>query len=94
MVLPVEEGAALSGTVKTSAGEPLDRLTVMARGKGFGASTVTDSKGAFEIHDLPRLPLRLRVVGRQGELVWDRPLSRPQVELIAARVSAVNECFY
>ena len=29
------------------------------------------------------------------ELVWkDRPLSRPQVELVAARVSAINECFY
>ncbi len=29
------------------------------------------------------------------KLVWDdRPLSRPQVELVAARVSAVNECFY
>ena len=30
-----------------------------------------------------------------AEMVWkDRPLSRPQVELVAARVSAVNECFY
>jgi hypothetical protein len=29
------------------------------------------------------------------ELVWDdAPLSRPQAELLAARVSAVNECFY
>ena len=29
------------------------------------------------------------------DLVWeDRPLSRPQVELVAARVSAINECFY
>jgi len=29
------------------------------------------------------------------ELVWkDRPLTRPQVELVAARVSAINECFY
>lgn len=28
------------------------------------------------------------------KLVWDGPLSRPQTELIAARVSAVNECFY
>ncbi len=29
------------------------------------------------------------------ELFWeDRPLSRPQVELVAARVSALNECFY
>ena len=28
-------------------------------------------------------------------LVWeDGPLSRPQVELLAARVSSVNECFY
>lgn len=30
-----------------------------------------------------------------NEMVWkDRALSRPQVELVAARVSAVNECFY
>lgn len=28
------------------------------------------------------------------ELVWDGPLSRPQAELLAARVAAVNECFY
>ncbi len=27
-------------------------------------------------------------------LVWDRPLTRPQIELVASRVSAVNECFY
>ena len=27
-------------------------------------------------------------------LVWNRPLSRPQIELVAARVSAVSECFY
>ena len=29
-----------------------------------------------------------------GELVWDAPLNRAQCELLAARVSAVNECFY
>jgi hypothetical protein len=28
------------------------------------------------------------------ELVWKTPLSRPQVELVAARVAAMNECFY
>jgi hypothetical protein len=27
-------------------------------------------------------------------LTWNRPLSRPQVELVAARTSALNECFY
>ena len=30
-------------------------------------------------------------VGADG---WNRAISRPQVELIAARVSALNECFY
>ncbi|MDG2113541.1 MAG: alkylhydroperoxidase-related (seleno)protein [Actinomycetota bacterium] len=28
------------------------------------------------------------------ELVWDRALERPQVELVAATVSKLNECFY
>ncbi len=29
------------------------------------------------------------------EMVWNnRPMTRPQVELVAARVSAINECFY
>lgn len=28
------------------------------------------------------------------KLVWDTPLSRPQVELVASRVAAMNECFY
>ena len=28
------------------------------------------------------------------DLKWDGPLSRPQAELLAARVSALNECFY
>lgn len=29
-----------------------------------------------------------------AELVWDRPLGRPQVEVVAATVSRLNECFY
>ena len=32
--------------------------------------------------------------GNFFELVWDGPLTRPQCELMAARVSALNECFY
>ncbi len=28
------------------------------------------------------------------DLCWDRPLSRPQAELLAARTTALNECFY
>ena len=36
-------------------------------------------------------------VGRGGgfnDMVWDGPMSRPQAELLAARVSSINECFY
>jgi alkylhydroperoxidase family enzyme len=33
-------------------------------------------------------------LGNFTQLVWDGPLSRPQTELVAARVSAINECFY
>ncbi len=29
-----------------------------------------------------------------SELVWNRALSRPQVELLASTVSSLNECFY
>ena len=29
-----------------------------------------------------------------GDLVWDTPLQRTQVELVASRVAALNECFY
>ena len=29
-----------------------------------------------------------------ANLIWDRDLSRPQVELLASTVSALNECFY
>ncbi|MGF1596297.1 MAG: hypothetical protein ACFCVK_05105 [Acidimicrobiales bacterium] len=28
------------------------------------------------------------------DLVWSTPLQRPQVELVASRVAAMNECFY
>lgn len=42
--------------------------------------------------------LVLQMYGGPGlftEMVWEgTPLSRPQSELLAARVSAVNECFY
>jgi len=29
-----------------------------------------------------------------ADLEWETPLSRPQVELVASRVAAINECFY
>jgi hypothetical protein len=42
--------------------------------------------------------LVMQMYGGEGrgfyDLEWTGPLSRPQIELIASRVSAVNECFY
>lgn len=45
--------------------------------------------------------LRLKIVRSMysgtnfDEMIWtDRSLSRPQIELVAARTSALNECFY
>lgn len=32
--------------------------------------------------------------GQFYDLEWDRPLSRPQTEVLATAVSAANECFY
>ena len=32
--------------------------------------------------------------GGFSEMVWNGPLTRPQAELLAARVSSANECFY
>ena len=32
--------------------------------------------------------------GGFNDMVWGGPLSRPQAELLAARVSSINECFY
>lgn len=42
------------------------------------------------------LLVRAMYSGRSfGDLVWEhRALSRPQIELVAARTSALNECFY
>ncbi len=41
------------------------------------------------------LALEMYAKGDFAKLVWEeRPLARPQVELVAARVSALNECFY
>ncbi len=54
--------------------------------------------GAVPDDNLMRLGLVMAMYGSIDELarpVWDhRSLGRPQVELVAARTSALNECFY
>ena len=61
-----------------------------------GANVARSLSLAAEDHDLWR-GLVLSMYSRDEflEMVWtDRALSRPQVELLAARTSALNECFY
>lgn len=41
-----------------------------------------------------RVGVALYHEGQFLDLDWDRPLSRPQAELLATTVSAANECFY
>ena len=41
-----------------------------------------------------RVGMALYHDGQFLELDWDRPLSRPQTEVLATAVSAANECFY
>jgi hypothetical protein len=45
-------------------------------------------------HSFMSLTAAMYAFGDFAELVWERPLTRPQIELVAARVSSVNECFY
>lgn len=64
---------------------------------GFGGANVAKSLSVAPTANMMRLGLvRALYSGtRFGELKWDDgSLNRPQVELLAARTSALNECFY
>ncbi len=56
----------------------------------FALSLVPDEKDAFEdLHGPLYLP-----VAEIGNWEFGRTLRRPQMELVAARTSAINDCFY
>ena len=64
---------------------------------GFGGANVARSLSIAPTANMMRLGVvrALYSGNRFGELRWDDgALNRPQVELIAARTSALNECFY
>jgi hypothetical protein len=64
---------------------------------GFGGANVAKSLSIAPTANMARLRVvRALYSGeRFGELRWeDGALDRPQVELLAARTSALNECFY
>lgn len=98
-------GRQLEPLPDPSPGEPT-RVVPDGLGDIGGWLPMTDPyEGANVARSLSYVPednrIRLRLVRalysgqRFGEMVWtDSAMSRPQVELVAARTSALNECFY
>lgn len=79
------------------ASETVDIGAYVPAQTGFAGANVAKSLSVAPTANMMRLGLvRALYSGtRFGELRWDDgPLNRPQVELIAARTSALNECFY
>ena len=79
------------------ADETIDIGAYVPAQTGFVGANVAKSLSVAPTANLMRLGLvRALYSGtRFGELRWDdAPLNRPQVELVAARTSALNECFY
>jgi hypothetical protein len=109
-VVPIDRACALLGRPieplpDPAAGEPSGERAAETVGigsylpvqVGFDGANVAKSLSVAPTANMMRLGLvRALYSGtRFGELKWDDgPLNRPQVELVAARTSALNECFY
>ena len=79
------------------ADETVDIGAYLPAAAGFGGPNVAKSLSVAPTANLMRLGVvrALYSGDRFGNLRWDDgALNRPQVELIAARTSALNECFY
>lgn len=77
--------------------ETVDIGAYLPSAAGFAGANVARSLSVAPTANMMRLGVvRALYSGtRFGELRWDDgALNRPQVELIAARTSALNECFY
>lgn len=89
--LPAPEPGQPTGAVNPSA-RPSKGFVAMARGTStwWAVSLVPDAfEGMEEFHNTLYLSPQEMMLGNAPRL-----LSRPQIELVAARTSAVNECFY
>jgi len=79
------------------ADETIDIGAYLPAAAGFPGANVARSLSVAPTANMTRLRVvrALYSGDRFGDLRWDDgALSRPQVELIAARTSALNECFY
>jgi hypothetical protein len=77
--------------------ETVDIGAYLPAAEGFLGPNVAKSLSVAPTANMMRLGVvrALYSGDRFGELCWDDgALNRPQVELIAARTSALNECFY
>lgn len=108
--LPVDRACALLGRTPEPLlpavdGEPtgeraaelVDIGAYLPAAAGFPGANVAKSLSIVPTANLMRLGVvrALYSGDRFGDLCWDDgALNRPQVELVAARTSALNECFY
>ena len=79
------------------AADTIDIGAFLPAAAGFAGANVAKSLSIAPTANMMRLGVvrALYSGDRFGELRWDDgALNRPQVELIAARTSALNECFY
>jgi hypothetical protein len=69
--LELERGALLGGQVRDHTGARLAGATVLVRGPGGEASTVTDTAGTFRMVDVPtgRLTLTVSHGGKRGQVI-------------------------
>lgn len=110
VVVPIDRACALLGRrleplPEPVAGEPtgeraetvVDIGAYLPVAEGFPGANVAKSLSIAPTANMARLRVVRALYSRDrfGELRWDDgALTRPQVELIAARTSALNECFY
>jgi hypothetical protein len=110
MVVAIDMYARSIGSPPPELGEPADGVPSRERPEGLGDVgawiPMTEQKLMANVSRalslVPRTNTTWRALVNDSysrgpqmlTLTWERALSRPQIELVAARVSQLNECFY
>ena len=110
IIVAIDMYARSIGTPPPELGEPVDGVPARERPEGLGDVgawiPMTEQKLLANVSRalslVPRTNTTWRTLVNDSysrgpqmlALTWERALSRPQIELVAARVSQLNECFY
>ena len=110
IIVAIDEYARSIGVAPPELREPLDGAPARERPTGLGdvgawipmteRKVLANVSRALSLVPLTNTTWRTLINDSYSRgpqmlaLTWERALSRPQVELLAARVSQLNECFY